>query len=150
MLRGVSLEVNSGELLAMLGANGAGKSTLMRSLSGLLRPVGGQVLLLGRDVSSFAAHEVVRAGLVLVPEGRQVFPELSVEDNIRLGAHTRRDFQPSEVDAMLKRRNQFMPHQMTYEDVVLLLAQSTAADLPAALDSIGLKWRQAVKNQTVK
>ncbi len=103
VLRGVSLEVNSGELVAMLGANGAGKSTLMRSLSGLLRPVGGQVLLLGRDVSSFAAHEVVRAGLVLVPEGRQVFPELSVEDNIRLGAHTRRDFQPSEVDAMLKR-----------------------------------------------
>jgi len=103
VLRGVSLRVNSGELVAMLGANGAGKSTLMRSLSGLLRPVAGQILLLGRDVSRFAAHEVAGAGLVLVPEGRQVFPELSVEDNIRLGAHSRNDYQPAEVDAMLKR-----------------------------------------------
>lgn len=103
VLRGVGLEVNSGELVAMLGANGAGKSTLMRSLSGLLRPVGGQVLFLGRDVSVFSAHEVARAGLVLVPEGRQVFPEQTVEDNIRLGAHSRRDFHPAEIDTMLQR-----------------------------------------------
>ena len=103
VLRGVSLEVNSGELVAMLGANGAGKSTLMRSLSGLLRPVAGHIVLLGREVSTFSAHEVARSGLVLVPEGRQVFPELSVEANIRLGAHTRKDYQPAEVDAMLKR-----------------------------------------------
>lgn len=103
VLRGVSLQVNSGELVAILGANGTGKSTLMRALSGLLRPVIGQILLLGHEVSGFAAHDVAGAGLVLVPEGRQVFPELSVEDNIRLGAHTRRDFQPAEVDAMLSR-----------------------------------------------
>ncbi len=103
VLRGVNLQVHAGELVAMLGANGAGKSTLMRALSGLLRPVGGKVLLLGREVSQFAAHQVAKAGLVLVPEGRQVFPELSVEDNIRLGAHTRGDFQPAEVEAMLQR-----------------------------------------------
>ncbi|MEO5766419.1 MAG: branched-chain amino acid ABC transporter ATP-binding protein/permease [Casimicrobiaceae bacterium] len=103
VLRGVSLEVNSGELVAMLGANGAGKSTLMRSLSGLLRPVGGEILLVGRNVTRFSAHQVAHAGLVLVPEGRQVFPELSVEDNIRLGAHTRRDYRPEQVDAMLER-----------------------------------------------
>ena len=103
VLRGVSLQVNAGELVAMLGANGAGKSTLMRSLSGLLRPVAGHILLLGREVTRFSAHQVAGAGLVLVPEGRQVFSELSVEDNIRLGAHTRKDFQPGEVDAMLKR-----------------------------------------------
>jgi ABC-type branched-subunit amino acid transport system ATPase component len=65
--------------------------------------VSGQVLLLGRDVSRFAAHEVAGAGLVLVPEGRQVFPELTVEDNIRLGAHSRSDYRPEEVDAMLRR-----------------------------------------------
>ena len=103
VLRGVSLDVNSGELVAMLGANGAGKSTLMRSLSGLLRPVAGQILLLGREVSRFAAHQVAGAGLVLVPEGRQVFPELTVEDNIRLGAYMRRDYKPADVDTMLKR-----------------------------------------------
>ena len=103
VLKRVSFEVNSGELVAILGANGAGKSTLMRSLSGLLRPVEGQILLLGREVARFSAHQVARAGLALVPEGRQVFPELSVEDNLRLGAHARRDFATAEVDAMLKR-----------------------------------------------
>ena len=103
VLKRVSLEVNSGELVAILGANGAGKSTLMRSISGLLRPVNGQILLLGREVVRFSAHQVARSGLALVPEGRQVFPELSVEDNIRIGAHARRDFAAAEVDAMLKR-----------------------------------------------
>ena len=103
VLNRVSLEVNSGELVAILGANGAGKSTLMRSISGLLRPVDGQILLLGREVVRFSAHQVARSGLALVPEGRQVFPELSVEDNIRIGAHARRDFAAAEVDAMLKR-----------------------------------------------
>jgi ABC-type branched-subunit amino acid transport system ATPase component len=80
VLDGVSLEVRAGELVAMLGANGAGKSTLMRAVSGLLRPVEGQILLLGREVKSLAAHRIARAGLLLVPEGRQVFPELSMED----------------------------------------------------------------------
>ena len=103
VLNRVSLEVHSGELVAILGANGAGKSTLMRSISGLLRPVDGQILLLGREVVRFSAHQVARSGLALVPEGRQVFPELSVEDNIRIGAHARRDFAAAEVDAMLKR-----------------------------------------------
>ena len=103
VLRGVRLQVNSRELVAMLRANGAGKSTLMRSLSGLLRPVAGQILLLGREVARFSAHEVAGAALVLVPEGQQVFSELSVEGNIRLGARTREDYQPAEVDAILKR-----------------------------------------------
>jgi len=87
----------------VLGANGAGKSTLMRALSGLLRPVGGTILFAGADVSSLAAHRIAGRGLVLVPEGRQVFPELSVTDNVRLGAYSRSDFDPAEVDAMLAR-----------------------------------------------
>ena len=103
VLGGVNLEVNSGELVAVLGANGAGKSTLMRALSGLLRPVSGQVLLLGREVSRFAAHKLAGAGLVLVPEGRQVFPELTVADNIRLGAFTRGALDAAEIEAMLAR-----------------------------------------------
>jgi ABC-type branched-subunit amino acid transport system ATPase component len=89
--------------VAVLGANGAGKSTLMRALSGLLRPVGGTNLFAGRDVAAFAAHRVARAGLVRVPEGRQVFPELSVIDNVRLGAYARPDLARDEVDAMLAR-----------------------------------------------
>jgi len=88
-LHGVDLQVKEGELVCVLGANGAGKSTLMRALSGLHRPVRGEVRLNGEPVENLAAHSVAKQGLVLVPEGRQVFPELSVIDNIRLGGFTR-------------------------------------------------------------
>jgi ABC-type branched-subunit amino acid transport system ATPase component len=74
----------------MLGANGAGKSTTLRALSGLLRPVSGSIMLAGAAIEKQGAHRIVRDGLILVPEGRQVFPELSVRDNLMLGAHTRK------------------------------------------------------------
>src|SRR5262245_15700237 len=90
VLDGISFEVAQGELVTLLGANGAGKSTTLRALSGLLRPVSGSITLAGAAVEKNAPHRIVRAGLVLVPEGRQVFPELSVRDNLMLGAHTRR------------------------------------------------------------
>ena len=89
VLHSITLAVHSGELVAVLGANGAGKSTLMRALSGLHRPVTGRICLGDQDVTALAASRLVAAGLVLVPEGRQVFPELSVEDNLRLGAYAR-------------------------------------------------------------
>jgi ABC-type branched-subunit amino acid transport system ATPase component/ABC-type branched-subunit amino acid transport system permease subunit len=104
VIDGVSLRVNSGELIAVLGANGAGKSTLMRALSGLHRPVKGAVMLAGRDIACFGAHRIAGMGVVLVPEGRQVFPELSVIDNICLGAYCRMDFDADrEVEEMLDR-----------------------------------------------
>jgi ABC-type branched-subunit amino acid transport system ATPase component/ABC-type branched-subunit amino acid transport system permease subunit len=86
VLSDIRLEVRRGELVALLGANGAGKSTLMRAIAGLHRPVSGRVLLLGRDIALYAAHRIARSGVTLVPEGRQVFAELSVADNILLGA----------------------------------------------------------------
>ncbi len=86
VLSGIELEVRRGELVTLLGANGAGKSTLMRGISGLHRPVDGQILFLGREIQLLPAHRIARAGVTLVPEGRQIFPELSVEDNIALGA----------------------------------------------------------------
>ena len=86
VLSGIRLEVKRGELVALLGANGAGKSTLMRAIAGLHRPVHGRVLLLGRDIGVYSAHRIARSGVTLVPEGRQVFPELSVTDNILMGA----------------------------------------------------------------
>ncbi len=104
VLRQVDLKVEQGELVCVLGANGAGKSTLMRAVTGLHRPVEGAVLLLGADVTSFAAHRIAGAGMNLVPEGRQVFPELSVVDNIAIGAYHRKDFDAeSEIAAMLER-----------------------------------------------
>jgi ABC-type branched-subunit amino acid transport system ATPase component len=90
VLDGVAFEVGQGELVTMLGANGAGKSTTLRALSGLLRPVSGSITLAGTAIDKRDTHRIVRDGLILVPEGRQVFPELSVRDNLMLGAHTRR------------------------------------------------------------
>jgi len=91
-LQGVSLEVYQGEVVAVIGANGAGKTTLLRTLAGLIAPVAGRVLLDGLDVTGRPAEEMVRLGVALVPEGRQVFYGLSVWDNLLLGAyHRRRD-----------------------------------------------------------
>jgi len=88
-LRGVDLEVRSGELVALIGSNGAGKSTLLRTLSGVHPALAGRVLYRGADVTRAPVHERVAGGIILVPEGRQVFGILTVEDNLRLGAHTR-------------------------------------------------------------
>jgi branched-chain amino acid transport system ATP-binding protein len=88
-LRGVNLEVRPGELVALIGSNGAGKSTLLRLLSGVHPALAGRVLYQGADITRTPSHERVDRGIVQVPEGRQVFGVLSVEDNLRLGAHTR-------------------------------------------------------------
>jgi branched-chain amino acid transport system ATP-binding protein len=87
-LRGVNLEVRAGELVALVGSNGAGKSTLLRTLSGVHPVLAGRVLYHGADITRAPAHERVARGIVHVPEGRQVFGILTVEDNLRLGAHT--------------------------------------------------------------
>ncbi|MBX9932094.1 MAG: ATP-binding cassette domain-containing protein [Methylobacterium sp.] len=104
VLDAVALDVRPGETVALLGANGAGKSTAMRALSGLLRPVAGTILLDDRPVSELPAHRIARLGLALVPEGRQVFPELTVIENIRLGAHGRSGaIEAAEVESLLDR-----------------------------------------------
>jgi branched-chain amino acid transport system ATP-binding protein len=84
-LEDVSLEVEAGRVLAVLGPNGAGKSSLLRVIAGALRPTRGSITWLGRDVTGQAAHERARAGIALVPEGRRLFPHLTVEENLRLG-----------------------------------------------------------------
>jgi len=100
----VALEVRPGETVAMIGANGAGKSTTMRALSGLLRPVGGEILLDDRSIARLEAHRIAASGLALVPEGRQVFPELTVHDNLVLGAYSRLDTDlDASIAAMLER-----------------------------------------------
>ncbi len=104
VLKGIDIAVGAGELIAVLGANGAGKSTMMRALSGLLRPISGTIRLDRQDLGAAPAHRIARAGLVLVPEGRQVFPELSVIDNLRLGAYARkRGAIDSEIDRLFGR-----------------------------------------------
>jgi branched-chain amino acid transport system ATP-binding protein len=89
VLRGVALEVRQGEAVAVLGANGAGKTTLMRTLSGVMRSSGGEIRFIGERIDELGPSRIVARGLVLIPEGRQVFPELSVLDNLRLGGFAR-------------------------------------------------------------
>ncbi len=104
VLQKIKLEVRPGEMVALIGANGAGKSTMMRAIAGLLRPVEGEVILNDRRIEHEKAHIIAVRGLALVPEGRQVFPELSVYDNLELGANTRKDVDyASEIEALLKR-----------------------------------------------
>jgi len=104
VLEEVGLEVRPGETVAMIGANGAGKSTTMRALSGLLRPVSGEILLNDRCIARLEADRIAAAGLALVPEGRQVFPELTVHDNLALGAYTRHDVDTgASIAALLER-----------------------------------------------
>ncbi|MEI7739676.1 MAG: ABC transporter ATP-binding protein [Betaproteobacteria bacterium] len=86
VLHGLSFHVNEGEIVALVGSNGAGKTTTMRSLCGLLTPKGGQVRLGGELSTDFKSHQLVSRGLVCVPEGRQLFAELSVRDNLLVGA----------------------------------------------------------------
>jgi branched-chain amino acid transport system ATP-binding protein len=86
-LRGVSLEVRAGEMVALIGANGAGKSTLLRSITGLLPPAGGRVRLDGSDLTGRPPEEILRAGIALVPERRRVFGGLTVLDNLQLGGY---------------------------------------------------------------
>ena len=90
-VKGIDLEVDAGELVCLIGANGAGKSSTLRGISGLVRSSGGSVRYQGEELSRRPAHERVRAGLVMVPEGRGVFPQLTVEENLAMGAYTRRD-----------------------------------------------------------
>ncbi|MDK9705142.1 MAG: ABC transporter ATP-binding protein [Sulfuritalea sp.] len=90
-LRGVTIDVRQGQLVALVGANGAGKTTLLRAISGVQKVSGGKVSFAGQDITHMRPDQRVRLGICQVPEGRQVFGPLSVEDNLRLGAYTRCD-----------------------------------------------------------
>jgi branched-chain amino acid transport system ATP-binding protein len=89
-LRGVSLEIEAGEILSVVGANGAGKTTMLRTISGLLRPRSGQIMFDGARMDRLPCHDVVERGVVQVPEGRKIFPSLTVLENLELGSYTRR------------------------------------------------------------
>ena len=113
-IRGVSLEVPEGQIVTILGANGAGKTTLLKTVSGVMDPEKGQILLNGEEIQGREPDQIVREGVAHVPEGREVFPFLSVEDNLMMGAFTRTDDEiASDIQmvfdyfpVLLERRNQ--------------------------------------------
>jgi branched-chain amino acid transport system ATP-binding protein len=90
-LHGVSVAIEPGEVVTVIGANGAGKSTLLRTICGVLRASGGAIQLEGKEVAGLTSSEMIRRGVAMVPEGRHVFPELTVRENLDLGAYYRRD-----------------------------------------------------------
>ncbi|MEI4487621.1 ABC transporter ATP-binding protein [Frigidibacter sp. MR17.14] len=89
ILHGVSLEVRQGEVVTIVGANGAGKTTTLRTIAGLLTPSAGSISFEGQDITRLSAHETVELGITLIPEGRQLFPDMTVEENLRMGAYRR-------------------------------------------------------------
>ncbi len=97
-IKGISFEVNDGEIVTLIGANGAGKTTTMHTISGLIRPASGSIELDGKDISKVPAHRIVEMGIAQCPERRRVFASQSVEDNLLLGAYTRKDKDGIEKD----------------------------------------------------
>ena len=90
-IKGISLAVEEGEIVTLIGANGAGKSTTLRTISGLLKPKTGEINFLGKSIAGMPAHKIVREGISQVPEGRKIFAEMTVQENLELGAFTRTD-----------------------------------------------------------
>jgi branched-chain amino acid transport system ATP-binding protein len=97
-LRGVSIDVEQGEIVTILGANGAGKSTLMKTIIGLMEPEKGQITFMDKPIGGLDPDRVVRQGVSLVPEGREVFPYLTIEENLKLGGFTRKDNLAKDID----------------------------------------------------
>lgn len=100
-IRGISFEVKEGEVIALIGANGAGKTTTLQTITGLVAPKKGSIYFEGQDIKHVPAHKIVSMGMAHVPEGRRVFSQLSVLDNLKLGAYTRKD--KNEIEETLAR-----------------------------------------------
>ncbi|MFC7480421.1 ABC transporter ATP-binding protein [Luedemannella flava] len=106
-VKGVSIEVNQGEIVTLVGSNGAGKSTTLRTISGLLKPRKGSVTFLGRRIDGVSAHDIVGLGIAQSPEGRRIFPKMSVAENLDLGAFLRKD--KAEIAADKERMLELFP-----------------------------------------
>ncbi len=90
-LRGISFDVNQGEIITLIGSNGAGKTTTLHAISNILKKTGGEILFEGKDITSMSPDDIVKSGLIQVPEGRRVFADMSVRENLEMGAYTRKD-----------------------------------------------------------
>jgi len=97
-LRGISIDVPAGSVVAILGANGAGKTTLLKTIAGVLRPRSGTVSFLGEEIAGLPSHKIVRRGVALVPEGRAILSRMTVRENLEMGAFTRRDAKKALLD----------------------------------------------------
>ena len=90
-VKDVSLEIPKGKIITLIGSNGAGKSTILRTIAGIVKPKSGRVIFKGTDISGMTPDKIVNMGITLVPEGRRIFPNLTVLENLKIGAYTRKD-----------------------------------------------------------
>ena len=102
-IKGVSFEVHEGEIVTLIGANGAGKSTILKTVSGLLRPKSGSISFLGENIHHTEAYKLVNRGLAHVPEGRRIFLQMTVRENLDMGAFTRKDDSEKDIDDVFRR-----------------------------------------------
>jgi branched-chain amino acid transport system ATP-binding protein len=137
-VKGVSIQVNQGDFVALIGSNGAGKSSMMKALAGAVDPAGGTIEFAGEDVTNLRSHQMVRRRFAMVPEGRHVFPEQSVEDNLRIGAFVFSK-EPSKIDRAVdqayelfprlsERRSQLAGSLSGGEQQMLAIARGIASD----------------------
>jgi branched-chain amino acid transport system ATP-binding protein len=141
VLHGVDLEVNEGEIVALVGANGAGKSTLLKTISGLIRPRRGKVRLGARDTTGWSPHKLVRAGIAHVPEGRRVFPRFDIRENLRVGGYVSPDFRSNgaEIERViasvpaLERRKSSLAGELSGGEQQLLAVQRALMSKPKLL-----------------
>ena len=113
-LKGISFDVEQGQIVTLIGANGAGKSTPLRTISGLVHPKEGRVYFEGRDITDDGTQKIVQNGIALVPEGRRVFPNLTVLENIKIGAYLRKDKLDDEIEASMYELNVRLSIQSRY------------------------------------
>lgn len=101
-VKGISFEIEQGEIVTLIGANGAGKSTTLRTISSLVKPASGSINFLGNDITGIPAHQIVKAGITLCPEGRHIFPDMTVLENIKIGAYLRNDNLDKDIEKVYK------------------------------------------------
>lgn len=97
-VKGISFDVRQGEIVTLIGANGAGKSSTLRAITGLVRPSGGSIVFDGKDITNADTTDIVKMGVTMVPEGRRVFPDLTVKENLKIGAYLRNDDLTADID----------------------------------------------------
>lgn len=102
-IKGISFEVHEGEVVSLIGANGAGKSTVLKTVSGLLRPKSGTITFLDNDITHTEAYKLVNRGLAQVPEGRRIFLQMTVRENLDMGAYTQKDVSEADMEAVFRR-----------------------------------------------
>ena len=101
-IKGVSFEVKEGEIMALIGANGAGKSTILKTVSGLMHPRSGKIEFMGQDISHVDSYKLLRHGLAHVPEGRRIFLQMSVQENLEMGAYIRKEVAKEDLERVFE------------------------------------------------